>query len=947
MSDLKSPLRELLRDQRSILTRGMLLALPFLVLRLLSILLFTYGLSSVLSAFLTKQQPELWSLLPLAALLRLIAETAENRLTAGMGLRAEKQIHQRLTKRLFSGTALDSARFSLAWTAGTGHIGLYMRQYIPAVVQLAVFPLIIAIISLYIDPISGLILVVCGPLTVFFLILTGTLAKKKSEQRWGELQKLRRLLLDSIQGLDSLRQMGALKRFRKRIFFAATQFRKTTMEVLKSVFLSVLSLELIATISTAIVAVQAGLRLMSGSMDYFNALFVLILTPEFFRSFRELGSARHSALDAKESAGNLYNILHGSIPAHHEDPIVSASVTNSESDSILGSESDSIRGSESGSESDPKPDSKPDSGSDPEAVLEQAAVRKSQTMNLEKVLLTEREYESQVFPWGAVLLATVVSLFSAASQAALMITSGVLITKAAAGASLAVLHIWIAGTRLFGPGRAVLRYLERLQTHSAALAVFRNLRLWLFDRLAMLPAGSLRRLHSGAVLQQLDQDMDSMDQLGPRVFFPWLSALVFTIVLPFIPPLNAICTPCLAAGLWLLLLMPLLGFIWFPAAHPPERMEMLAVEVAENQRELKTAGEKAPILQELIQTSDAYARQALKSRYRSGFLTSVQWLLLATVLAFTAVLWPAGGAHWLAAALFGLLALADLYLGLPAAVAQAVDSKAALGRILKLSDFGEEISLQSGGGVGKHDSSRQDMRRAGILTKTTAGATTGTSAETDPQIPVQIQNLSFRWPDAEHDLFSNLSMELSPGKFFALSGPVGCGKTTLIDLITGLLDTPAGYLYLFGQDASQLNAEKIAKFTACQGQRGHLFSGSIADNLLFAMPEVDHSQMEKVLEVVGLPVSQYPMEYDVGENGRLLSGGERQRLILARTLIQDKPLLILDEPFNNLDHNTQQRLLEHLKARKGRQTLLLVSHQKTGMELMDEVVNLSTFSAHE
>jgi len=914
VSDLKSPLRELLRDQRSILTRGMLLALPFLILRLLSILLFTFGLSSVLSAFLAKQQPELWIFLPLAAFLRLIAETVENRVAADTGLRAEKQIHQRLSKRLFSGSALDSARFSLAWTAGTSHIGLYIRQYIPAVVQLAVFPLIIAIIALYVDPISGLILIICGPLTIFFLILTGTLAKKKSEQRWGELQKLRRLLLDSIQGLDSLRQMGALKRFRKRIFFAATQFRKTTMEVLKSVFLSVLSLELIATISTAIVAVQAGLRLMSGSMDYFDALFVLILTPEFFRSFRELGSARHSALDAKESAGNLYEILHGG--ASEQINVQSAVDVNMNPTASVNI--------------DPAPDSE----NHPPQATEQS-LETSKNTNSEKHLLAEQEYETLGFPWGAVILAIAVSLFSAASQAALMMTSGVLITKAAAGASLAVLHIWIAGTRLFGPGRAVLRYLERLLTHSAALAVFRNLRLWLFDRLAILPAGSLRRLHSGAVLQQLDEDMDSMDQLGPRVFFPWLSAFVFTIVLPFLPPLNAICTPCLAAGLWTLLLLPLLGFIWFPAAHPPEKMEMLAVEVAENQRELKTVGENAPLLQELIQTSDDYAKQALKSRYRSGFLTSIQWLILASVLASTAVLWPAGGAHWLAAALFGLLALADLYLGLPAAVAQAVDSKAALGRILKISDFDNEPGAIPKNEDQKNGSAQPDQR---ILK---------TSGNPNSQLPVQIQNLSFRWPDTHHDLFSNLSMELQPGKFVALCGPVGCGKTTLIDMITGLLDSPAGHIYLFGNDAANLSAEHVAKFTACQGQRGHLFSGSIADNLLFALPEADQTQMENVLEVVGLPIAHYPLHYDIGENGRLLSGGERQRLLLARTLIQDKPLLILDEPFNNLDHKTQQRLLEHLKSCKGRQTLLLVSHQKTGMELMDEVVNLSTFSPHE
>ena len=185
----------------------------------------------------------------------------------------------------------------------------YFTRYIPSVIHIIILPITIIIFTFSIDWPSGLIMLITAPLIMFFMWLIGTYAKKLTQEQWGQMSRLSSHFLDVLQGLKTLKIFGMNHREADNVYKSSDNFRIITMRVLKVAFMSGMVLELAASISIALVAVQVGIRLIEGMMTFQPGLFVLLLAPEFYLPFRTLGLHHHAGMDGSAAAEKIFDIM--------------------------------------------------------------------------------------------------------------------------------------------------------------------------------------------------------------------------------------------------------------------------------------------------------------------------------------------------------------------------------------------------------------------------------------------------------------------------------------------------------------------------------------------------------------------------------------------------------------------------------------------------------------
>ncbi|VBB05015.1 abc transporter [Lucifera butyrica] len=194
-------------------------------------------------------------------------------------------------------------------TEGVENLEPYFARYLPQLIAAALVPVLIAGFIFPLDVVSSLILLATAPLIPLFMILIGRLADEKNSRQWQALARLSAHFLDVMQGLTTLKLFGRSKEQITVIARMSAEFRDATLDVLKIAFLSSLVLELFATISTALVAVAVGIRLLYGHLSFYQAFFVLLLAPEFYLPLRQLGSHFHAGMNAKAAGDAIYALL--------------------------------------------------------------------------------------------------------------------------------------------------------------------------------------------------------------------------------------------------------------------------------------------------------------------------------------------------------------------------------------------------------------------------------------------------------------------------------------------------------------------------------------------------------------------------------------------------------------------------------------------------------------
>jgi ATP-binding cassette subfamily C protein CydD len=197
---------------------------------------------------------------------------------------------------------------------GVEALDAYFAQYLPQLCITALAPLVILAAVFPHDWLSGVIMLLTAPLIPFFMMLIGSTAKRMTDCQWQSLSRMSAHFLDVLQGLPALKLLGRAREQAEGIAQISDDYRRSTMHVLRVAFLSALALEMLATISTAVVAVALGLRLLKGGMDFESALMVLILCPEFYGPLRALGARFHAGMEGVSAAARLHEILDAPTP---------------------------------------------------------------------------------------------------------------------------------------------------------------------------------------------------------------------------------------------------------------------------------------------------------------------------------------------------------------------------------------------------------------------------------------------------------------------------------------------------------------------------------------------------------------------------------------------------------------------------------------------------------
>ena len=207
---------------------------------------------------------------------------------------------------------------------------------------------------------------------------------------------------------------------------------------------------------------------------------------------------------------------------------------------------------------------------------------------------------------------------------------------------------------------------------------------------------------------------------------------------------------------------------------------------------------------------------------------------------------------------------------------------------------------------------------------------------------IEFRNLTFRYPDGEYDCLEDISFRIAPGESIGLVGKTGCGKTTLVDLILRTYNVPDGTLFLDGQDVNTLSIRSVRAACAYVPQDNFLFSDTIGNNISFG---IKGQTLDAVIRAARLSdvdddISGFRKGYDtmLGERGVTVSGGQKQRISIARALLRDAPILILDDSVSAVDASTEQTILDNLSQSRAGKTTILIAHRISTVEKLDKVL---------
>jgi ATP-binding cassette subfamily C protein CydC len=517
---------------------------------------------------------------------------------------------------------------------------------------------------------------------------------------------------------------------------------------------------------------------------------------------------------------------------------------------------------------------------------------------------------------GPIALTIALLLLTLLAGTGLLGLAGHFLTAAALAGTAAV------GFNFFGPSagiraltfaRILSRYAEKLVGHDVTLRVARDLRVWFFARVLPLAPLELGRHRVGDLLARLVADIETVDGLLVRAIGPLLAlgglALVSVAVALVVLP---------AAGVLLTATVLLLGIAIPMAATLGART--LERERADSRAalryEVQEGIEGAADLTALDASDDWIARIDRRSQALAQHERARKRRLSA--------------GHAAHALIVALTLPTMLWLLLDAAHSGRLSSPAAAGLL-----FMTVALLEATAGIGLAWQSWQAARVSAQRLRNIAGRTTQMTAVAPTQPTpetgeLQLRDVRFRWPGDTRWVLDGVDLQLRPGERIALCGDSGAGKSSVLALVLRLCDPEQGELRFDGIDLRQLDPAQWHRRLAWLPQDAPVFAGRVRDNLLMGDPEADDARLWNALAQVKLEAlfraSTHGLDTWVGENGATLSAGQSRRLALARALLRDAPILLLDEPTEGLDHDTATELLHDLAQASGHRSVLMISH---------------------
>lgn len=532
-------------------------------------------------------------------------------------------------------------------------------------------------------------------------------------------------------------------------------------------------------------------------------------------------------------------------------------------------------------------------------------------------------------------LALLLGSLALGSAVGLMATSGWLISRAAQQPPVLYLMVAVTATRAFGIGRAVFRYAERLVAHDAVFRMLADVRVAVFRRLERLAPAGLTERSRGDLLSRLVADVDAVQDYFLRWLLPvGAAALVGAGAVGFtgwlLPEAGAIlAVGLLLAGAGVPLLSGALARRAERQLAPTRgRLATRVVDVLTGTAELTVAGALTARTESVRRADRELTRIASRSAAVAGTGAGLSALLCGLTVAAAAVAGVqavhAGRLDGVALAVVVLTPLAafEAVTGLPLAVQYRQRTRHAAERVFEVLDAPAPVQEP-----------------------------TAPAVAPEAPFPLVVRDLTARHAGQDRPALDRVGFTLEAGRRLAVVGPSGSGKTTLAQVLLRFLDRESGTYTLDGTDAQAVDGDAVRRLVGLCGQDAHIFDSSLRENLRLARRDRragrDDAEDQDLWDALGrarladwargLPDGLDTM---VGERGARLSGGQRQRLALARALLADFPVLVLDEPAEHLDLATADALTADLLAATEGRTTVLITHRLTGLDAVDEVLVL-------
>ena len=530
------------------------------------------------------------------------------------------------------------------------------------------------------------------------------------------------------------------------------------------------------------------------------------------------------------------------------------------------------------------------------------------------------------------LLGTILAITSLSASIGLLSLSGWFLAASFLVGSTILFNFFYpsSGVRGLAIGRTISRYFERLVTHDATFRVLAELRISVFKKLIPLSPSGLNHFRNSELLNRLVADVDTLDTLYLNLLSPFISAIMvitfMAIGLSFVSALLAviICSTLLA----LLFIFPAIFYrlgqksgkkiIQARAEYRSQFIEWIQLNA-----EFLLFGLVPQMTQKLEKTEQTWLHSQSKESQLTGFsnalLTFINGILVCVVFLLVTTAIDASNADnpeaLVALVIFCVMASAEILMPIGIAFLH-------LGQLItaaeRLNDLIEQRPL-----VEFNGSTRWQK-----------------IAENQPL--VRFEKVTFNYPSNHQATLNGLSSEVNKGQKVAILGKTGSGKSTIFQLLNRHYDPTSGQILLANCNMADYPEATLRSHLVTLSQRVHIFSQTLRDNLLMGNPHATDEQLKLVLEQVELAYLLQEQDLDLwlGEGGRPLSGGEQRRLGLARILLSNAELVLLDEPTEGLDRETEQQILMLIFAHCQARTLLMITHRLQGLERFDRVYRI-------